>query len=45
MVGAEDGIHDAPFNFTRPISGAHFWCPPMSAGHIDLRALGLETAR
>jgi putative iron-dependent peroxidase len=42
MVGAEDGISDALFRFTRPVSGAYFWCPPMSAaGRIDLGALGL----
>jgi putative iron-dependent peroxidase len=41
MVGAEDGIADALFKFTRPESGAYFWCPPMKAAHIDLSALGL----
>lgn len=40
MVGAEDGIADALFGFTRPISGAYFWCPPMSGGYPDLSALG-----
>ena len=41
MVGAEDSIGDALFNFTRPVSGSYFWCPPMRGGKIDLRALGL----
>jgi len=41
MVGAEDGIVDALFTFTRPISGSYFWCPPMKSGRLDLRALGL----
>lgn len=41
MVGAEDGITDALFKFTRPISGAYFWCPPMKGSQIDLSALGL----
>jgi putative iron-dependent peroxidase len=41
MAGAEDGIHDALFNFTRPLSGAYFWCPPTDNGKLDLRALGL----
>ena len=41
MVGAEDGISDALFDFTRPISGAYFWCPPILQGALDLRALGL----
>lgn len=41
MVGAEDGIADALFRFTRPVSGAYFWCPPMKNGRLDLSALGL----
>lgn len=41
MIGAEDGISDALFRFTRPISGAYHWCPPMRDGRPDLRALGL----
>lgn len=41
MVGVEDGIGDALFSFTRPISGAYFWCPPLREGKLDLRALGL----
>ena len=41
MVGREDGIADALFNFTQPISGAYYWCPPVTHGRPDLRALGL----
>jgi putative iron-dependent peroxidase len=41
MVGAEDGIHDALFDFTHPISGNYFWCPPVTEGTLDLSALGL----
>jgi porphyrinogen peroxidase len=41
MVGAEDGVVDALFNFTRPVSGSTFWCPPVKNGRLDLRALGL----
>jgi putative iron-dependent peroxidase len=41
MVGAEDGITDALFKFTKPVSGSYFWCPPMRSGKLDLRALGL----
>ena len=41
MVGADDGIPDALFTFTRPISGNYFWCPPMHKGKLDLRALAL----
>lgn len=41
MVGAEDGIRDALFRFTRPVTGGYFWCPPVAGGGLDLRALGL----
>jgi porphyrinogen peroxidase len=41
MVGAEDGIRDALFDFTRPVTGAYFWCPPMDRSALDLRQLGL----
>jgi putative iron-dependent peroxidase len=41
MAGAEDGIADALFRFTRPVSSASFWCPPVARGRLDLRALGL----
>ena len=41
MVGAEDGITDALFKFTRPVTGDYFWCPPMSNGRLHLRALGI----
>jgi putative iron-dependent peroxidase len=42
MMGFEDGITDALFRFTRPLTGAYFWCPPVTGdGRIDLRALGL----
>lgn len=41
MVGAEDGITDALFQFTKPITGAYFWCPPIKAGRIDLRTVGM----
>lgn len=41
MSGAEDGIRDALFGFTRPLTGAFFWCPPVADGALDLSALGL----
>lgn len=41
MVGAEDGIADALFTFTRPISGAYFWCPGIQDGRLDLQLLGV----
>lgn len=41
MVGAEDGILDGLFQFTHPITGSYFWCPPLLNGKLDLRAVGL----
>ncbi len=41
MVGIEDGVSDALFNFTRPLTGGYFWCPPMAKQQLDLRALGV----
>lgn len=41
MVGAEDGVADALFKFTRPVSGSYFWCPPMAKHRLDLRRLGI----
>jgi len=42
MVGADDGVTDALFRFTRPLTGAAFWCPPVTAaGKLDLRALSV----
>lgn len=41
MVGAEDGILDALFHFTAPVTSAYYWCPPLAGGRLDLRALGI----
>ena len=41
MAGFEDGIADGLFRFTRPRTGAYFWCPPMRDGRLDLKALGI----
>jgi porphyrinogen peroxidase len=41
MAGAEDGIADALFTFTRPVTGAYYWCPPVRKVRLDLRAIGL----
>ncbi len=38
MVGLDDGIVDALFRFTRPVSGAYFWCPPVEGGKLELGA-------
>jgi putative iron-dependent peroxidase len=39
MVGLDDGIVDAIFQVSRPVTGATFWCPPLRKGGLDLRAL------
>ncbi len=41
MIGLEDGIVDALFRFTRPVTGSYFWCPPVTGGTLDLSALNL----
>ncbi|MCU6434291.1 GNAT family N-acetyltransferase [Undibacterium sp. Jales W-56] len=42
MSGAEDGIVDALFKFSHPVSGSYFWCPPMKDGQIDLCLLHID---
>jgi putative iron-dependent peroxidase len=39
-----DCITDALFRFTRPVTGAYFWCPPMANGRLDSRVLGMWPA-
>jgi putative iron-dependent peroxidase len=41
MTGGEDGVVDGLFSFTRPLTGAYYWCPPCDGGRLDLSALGL----
>ena len=41
MVGKDDGIQDALFSFTHPVTGNYYWCPPMKQGALDLSALGI----
>lgn len=41
MAGQDDGVTDALFRISRPVTGAFFWCPPMQEGRLDLRLLGL----
>jgi putative iron-dependent peroxidase len=41
MAGVDDGITDALFKFTRPVSGAYFWCPAVRRGRLDLGPLDL----
>lgn len=39
MIGNEDGISDGLFEFSRPVTGAYFWCPPVIDGKLTLVAL------
>ncbi|RME06254.1 MAG: Dyp-type peroxidase [Deltaproteobacteria bacterium] len=40
MLGLEDGVTDALFRFSRPVSGSYFWCPPMGKdARLDLTRL------
>ena len=39
MTGGADGIVDHLFRFTRPVTGAFFWCPPVRGGRLDLRPI------
>lgn len=39
MVGMEDRIADAMFSFSRPVTGAYYWCPPMKTDRLDLSKL------
>lgn len=41
MAGLEDGIVDALFTFSRPLTGGYYWCPPLKAGRLDLSRIGL----
>lgn len=41
MSGLEDGTVDALFRFSRPVTGAYFWCPPVLDGKLNLEAIGL----
>lgn len=41
MVGLDDGVVDALFGMSKPLTTAYFWCPPMHAGQLDLRQLGV----
>jgi putative iron-dependent peroxidase len=39
MAGLDDGIVDALFQFSRPVSGGYYWCPPVDDGKLDLRTI------
>jgi len=39
MLGIEDGVVDALFSFSRPLTTSYYFCPPLHDGRLDLRAL------
>ena len=41
MLGLDDGVVDALFRFTRPVTGGYYFCPPVVDGRVSLRCLGL----
>ena len=41
MAGPADGVTDALFRISKPVTGAFFWCPPLQDGCLDLRFIGL----
>lgn len=42
MTGKEDGIQDAIFRFTQPVTGNYFWCPPAKENRLDLSYLKIK---
>jgi porphyrinogen peroxidase len=41
MAGLEDGVVDALFQMSKPVTGAYAWVPPMRDGQLDLQAVGI----
>ena len=41
MAGLDDGIIDALFGFSRPVTGGYYWCPPLRDGRLDLTVIGI----
>jgi putative iron-dependent peroxidase len=41
MMGLEDGVRDALFTFSRPVTGGYYWCPPIAGARLDLSLLGV----
>ncbi len=39
MTGLEDGVQDALFRFTRPVTGGYYFCPPRRGNRYDLSGL------
>ncbi len=39
MVGNDDGVTDALFSFSKPITGNYYWCPPLGREGLNLAQL------
>ena len=39
MVGKDDGVTDALFSFSKPITGNYYWCPPLGSEGPNLSQL------
>jgi putative iron-dependent peroxidase len=39
MAGIDDGVIDALFRFTQPLTGTYYWCPPLKRGKLDFSRL------
>lgn len=42
MMGMDDGVTDALFEFTRPVTGANYFCPPLHGDKLDLTSIGIR---
>ena len=41
MAGVDGDLTDGLFQFSRPVTGGYYWCPPVADGKLDLRLLKL----
>lgn len=39
MLGLDDGVVDGLFRFSQIETGGYYWCPPVTDGRLDLRAV------
>lgn len=39
MVGLDDGVTDALFTFSKPVTGNYYWCPPIGKEGLNLAQL------
>ena len=41
-LSKEDGVTDGLFRFSRPLTGAFYWCPALKGGKLDLSKLSID---